>query len=136
MEINPIASPNTRAAVFGALGYEGAPFPPALAAEDPPGAGLSPVPAPAGNSRGMRILRLWLRRIRGAVRGPAPHTRVEVLSAVEFLFHIIGGCGRDKMGPLRQLNFLSCITFPLERCYNSNSITINSVHHPHSWKIL
>lgn len=135
MEINPIASPNTRAAVFGALGYEGAPFPPALAAEDPPGAGLSPVPAPAGNSRGMRILRLWLRGIRGAVRGPAPHPRLGALRSGVFIPHN-RGCGRDKMGPLCQLNFLSCITFPLERCYNSNSITINSVHHPHSWKIL
>lgn len=65
-------------------------------------------------------------------------------SAMKFLFHLNAGGGegvkKKKQKKSKEASasaqLLSCITFPLERCYNSNSITVNSVHHLHSWKIL
>lgn len=55
-------------------------------------------------------------------------------SAVVFL---VDKRGKKSIKRAREpAKLLSCITFPLERCYNSNSITVNSVHHLHSWKIL
>lgn len=56
------------------------------------------------------------------------------LSAVKVLLQISGV--EKRKGASASAQLLSCITFPLERCYNSNSITVNSAHHLHSWKIL
>lgn len=43
--------------------------------------------------------------------------------------------GRGQAVAGREHNFFETLCCPPERCYNSNSITVNGAHRPRSWKV-
>lgn len=65
----------------------------------------------------------------------ACNAAVSLILQGQLCLAVAGTAGGVQVSTGRACNFFETHCYPLERCYNSNSITINGTRRPRSWKV-